>query len=290
MGPAALRLAGLVDTLKALGLDVRDVGDSVAPTESTDDDGIRNFRPLVECITSLRSMVYRSLSEGHVPIVMGGEHTLVAAGISAALELFGGDLGLLWIDAHADIHTPGSSATGNVHGMPVAALAGMASDTIGKKDEEWRLLLGSLGTGPKLDLHKTAWYGLRDVDTPERSRLVGLPVSMNKIDRLGIEPTATSLDRWFRQQGVRNLWISFDVDVLDPILAPGTGTAVRGGLTYREAHLLAELIREALDSADRPYRLVGVDLVETNPLYDTHNQTALMAVEWLASLFGKTIL
>jgi arginase len=113
---------------------------------------------------------------------------------------------------------------------------------------------------------------------------------MQDIDRFGMERVVQEFDEWMRGNGARNLWISFDVDALDPILAPGTGTAVRGGLSYREGHLCAELLRENLDATDCPYQLVGLDLVETNPLYDSHNETARMAVEWIASLFGKTIL
>ncbi len=290
LGPAALRLADLIETLEALGLEVADKGDCEVAKEFTAPDGIRNFEPLKQCVKSLRLMVFESLERGNLPIVMGGEHTLAVAGVSAALEIFDGDLGLIWIDAHADIHNPGSSDTGNVHGMPVAALAQYPSGVEGTKDTEWQTLLDTLGSGPPLNVENTAWYALRDVDQAERSRLNGLPISMHDIDRHGVEQTVKWIDQWLRRSGVSNVWISFDVDALDPILAPGTGTAVRGGLTYRESHLCAELLREALDAKDCPYRLVGVDLVETNPLYDHMNETAKMAVEWLASLLGKTIL
>lgn len=290
LGPAAVRLAGLVEALQSLDMNVSDVGDVFAPGESTDEKGLRNFRPLLKCISQLRGLVSESLREGRIPVVLGGEHTIAAAGVSAALQEFEGDLGLLWIDAHADINTPGTSKSGNMHGMPIAALAGMSSDTLGKQNEEWEEFLTALGNSWRLDLEATVWYGLRDVDSTERSRLSGFPVTMHQIDRHGVEAMVSAIDEWYRKSGVRQLWISFDVDALDPMLAPGTGTGVRGGLTYREAHLTAELIREALDTRNCPYRLVGVDLVETNPLYDSCNETAKMSVEWLASLFGKTIL
>ncbi len=290
LGPAALRLAGLKETLVGLGIEVVDTGDCSTSYDETESEGIRNFKPLLDCIVSLRDMVDSSLKRGCVPVVLGGEHTLAVSCVSAALESYPVGLGLLWIDAHADINTPGSSDSGNVHGMPLAALARMESGTTGKMDQDWQELISALEPGPSLDLQKTVWYGLRDVDPAERSRLSGLAISMHEIDRFGIEATVRRFDQWMREQGVKSLWISFDVDAMDPILAPGTGTAVRGGLTYREAHLCAELIREALEATDCPYSLVGVDLVETNPLYDTLNETAKMAVEWVASLFGKTIL
>lgn len=274
----------------AIGLEVRDAGDCVASLEATASEGIRNFEPLIACLYSLKEKVAESLQAGNIPVVMGGEHTLAAAGVSAALERFGGRMGLLWIDAHADIHTPGSSESGNGHGMPLAALAGLPSETDGLKDAQWRQMQALLCPHHRLDVRNTAWFGLRDVDLPERRRLIGKPITMHRIDRHGVEPTLREIDVWFRERQIDHLWISFDVDALDPILAPGTGTAVRGGLTYRETHLLAELVHEALCAPGCSYCLAGVDIVETNPLYDTLNQTAEMAVEWLSSLFGKTIL
>lgn len=294
LGPAALRLAGLAEALANLGYAVNDTNDILGPvgslTESTQDGGLRNLRPLIQAVTSLRAATASSLIEGNTPIVLGGDHTLVVGSVAAALNHFGDSMAVLWIDAHADVNTPGSSATGNVHGMPVAALAGLPSETEGVQDEEWELLQAALGSGPRLRLDRTAWYGLRDVDSPERGRLEGLAITMHDIDRHGVVTTLHSVDRWLRSIGASYLWISFDVDALDPLLAPGTGTAVRGGLSYREAHLMAELLREALDAKDCPYRLAGLDIVETNPIVDAYNQTAVIAVEWVASLFGKTIL
>jgi arginase len=174
--------------------------------------------------------------------------------------------------------------------MPIAALAGLPSEKDGEEDAQWRELQEALGSGPRLRLDRTAWYGLRDVDRPEVPRLEGLAITMQDIDRHGVVSTLHSLDLWLRTVGCTHLWISFDVDAMDPILAPGTGTAVRGGLTYREAHLCAELLFEMFAAPDCPYQLAGLDVVETNPLEDTNNATAVMVVEWIASLFGKTIL
>jgi arginase len=180
-----------------------------------------------------------------------------------------------------------------MHGMPLAALWGVASETTGQQDKEWKELIEVVGQY-KLRKHGTAWLGLRDVDPGEcvhmGEPMLCLPMTMQDVDRRGIAGCMQTFDRWMWEKGIRNLWISFDVDSLDPILAPGTGTAVRGGLSYREGHLLAELLCELLAMKDCPYKLVGVDVVETNPIYDTNNATAIVAVEWIASLFGKTIL
>lgn len=289
LGPAAVRLAGLHEALTALDLETKDSGDVAVGVDDGEVAGMRAFGPLLQTVKQLCTRTGDALAGGNLPLVLGGEHTLVVGGISAALAKYGPNLGLLWIDAHADINTPGSSTTGNIHGMPIAALAGCPSETDGEADLQWRDLLEVLGP-ERLDLRNVAWYGLRDVDPAERECLKGMPITMHDIDRHGVEETVRRCHDWFVQRGVTHLWISFDVDALDPVLAPGTGTAVRGGLSYREGHLLAELLAEHLAQPQCPYRLVGVDVVETNPLYDTMNATAVMAVEWIASLFGKTIL
>lgn len=290
LGPAAVRYAEIVSALASRGLEIRDWGDLPTRPPETAEGGLRNFLPMVETVRTLRATVQRSLIDGRIPLVVGGDHTIAAGSVAGALSHYGETVALLWIDAHADLNTPGTSETGNLHGMPVAALAGLESGAEGVQEEEWGQLAEALGAGPRLRLERTAWYGLRDVDPAEVPRLKGLAVTMHDIDRHGIVTTMTGLDRWLRTVGATHLWISFDVDAMDPILAPGTGTAVRGGLTYREAHLCAELLCEMLAASDCPYRLAGVDVVETNPLVDTNNATAVMVVEWIASLFGKTIL
>ena len=289
LGPAAIRLAGLQTEIENLGLKTRDRGDVTGPGPYTDEGGMRNFPPLLATVRGLKERTREALQDGSLPLILGGEHTLVVGCISAALEQYGPDLAVLWIDAHGDINTPGSSATGNLHGMPLAALAGMHSGVDGTRDKEWTKLLKALGP-TKLDPTRIAWCGLRDVDASERDKLHGFPATMHFIDRFGVERFVSDLDKWLRDINAKRLWISFDVDALDPILAPGTGTAVRGGLTYREGHLLAELLHETLTAPNCPYKLAGVDVVEVNPLQDTNNATAKVAVEWVASLFGKTIL
>lgn len=201
---------------------------------------------------------------------------------------------VLWIDAHADMNTPETSPSGNLHGMPVSALMGRPSGVGGLRDTQWSQLLSEIVSPHKLQPKNAAWFGLRDVDPGEQKAIheaKGSFIStMYEIDRYGVVECLLRFDAWMRSNGSNALWISFDVDALDPFLAPGTGTAVRGGLTYREMHLLGEMLWELLNAPGCPYRLIGLDLVETNPLSDNNNVTAKTAVEWIASLFGKTIL
>lgn len=294
LGPAALRLAGLAEALAEMGLDVCDLGDVMIRVFGEPEDGLRSFASAQDAYTSLRDKVEASARAGRMPMVLGGDHSLAIGSIAGALKVWGERLAILWIDAHVDINTPGTSPSGNLHGMPVAALMGFPSGKSGTVDEQWRILTERVVGSPYVAAGRFGWIGLRDVDRGERAALQGLPESyattMQDIDRFGVQRVVNGFDAWMRQNGATHLWISFDVDALDPILAPGTGTAVRGGLTYREAHLSAELLREHLDQPGCPYQLVGLDLVETNPLYDSHNETARLAVEWIASLFGKSIL
>ncbi|MBN9504307.1 MAG: hypothetical protein BGO01_03505 [Armatimonadetes bacterium 55-13] len=294
LGPAALRLAGLNQVLHDLHVEVNDMGDLDSGVESTQPGGLRNFEPLLGCLKELKARVRESLQSHSIPVVLGGDHSLPIASVAAALEVYEGDIALLWIDAHADLNTPGTSSTGNIHGMPVAALQRLESGVGGVADVQWSQLLSSVVPHQALSPERCAWYGLRDVDPLEGLRIRQTPgdlaITMHDVDRRGVVETIAWFDQWMKESGARHLWISFDVDALDPILAPGTGTAVRGGLSYRESHLVAELLRECLDARDCPYRLIGLDLVETNPLFDSNNETAKMAVEWVGSLFGKTIL
>lgn len=294
LGPPALRLAGLEGVIKGLSIDVKDLGDLPGGTEGPKADGLRNFEPLLGTLRELKQRTLAAFERGAMPLVIGGEHSISMGSVSAALEVYDGDLALLWIDAHADINTPFSSTTGNIHGMPIAALQGIRSGYGGLIEAQWSRILTEVVPTNRLRPERCSWYGLRDVDPAERDLIRRTPgdcaITMQDIDRRGVVETMHEFDRWLRGTGAKKLWISFDVDVLDPILAPGTGTAVRGGLTYREAHLCAELLREFLDAPDCPYDLAGLDVVETNPLFDSNNETAKMAVEWIGSLFGKSIM
>lgn len=293
LGPPALRLAGLARVLQQLGLTITDQGDMATGVES-DNDGLRNFDSLFSYLQELKSRTADALSRDATPLILGGGHELAMGYLSAALDNFGGDLALLWIDAHADANTPRTSPSGNLHGMPIAALQGLPSGLGDEVDEQWQKLLNEIVPSSRLRPENCAWYGLRDVDPGERDLIRRTPgdlaITMQDVDRKGVVETMREFNRWIKNLGVKHLWISFDVDSLDPILAPGTGTAVRGGLSYREGHMVAEMLREFIDAPDSTFELVGLDVVEVNPLIDYHNETAKMAVEWVGSLFGKSIL
>lgn len=294
LGPAAVRLAGLGPSLAALGLEATDGGDLEVPSPRPHHGGLRSIREAEETYKELSARVQSALGRGALPLVIGGDHSLSIGSVAGALRHYGDDLAVVWIDAHADVNSPATSPSGNLHGMPLALLLGLPSGVEGPAGEQWRHLMDGILGDIRLRPDRLAWAGLRDVDPAEAAtigRLTGaFPATMQDLDRYGVERVVAALDQWLRASGARALWVSFDVDVLDPIFAPGTGTAVRGGLSYREGHLFAELVRESLDAAGCPYRLAGMDLVEVNPLFDSNNETARMAVEWIGSLFGKTIL
>lgn len=292
LGPMALQLAGLVPALTARGLEVRAWKSLDNPDPATKAEGLRAFGGCLTAVEQLKAATAETLERGDFPLVLGGEHSIAMGCIAAALEATQGDLAVLWIDAHADANVPGGSPTGSLHGMPIGALAARPSGTTGLVDLQWQRLIGACAQRNPLRQDRIAWLGLRDCDPAECDHITSskqsLALTMHDIDRHGLVQAVERFDAWMRLNGAAKLWISFDVDVLDPILAPGTGTAVRGGLTYREGHLLAELLREKLDADG--YDLVGLDVVEVNPTEDHANSTAKIVVEWIASLFGKTIL
>jgi arginase len=218
------------------------------------------------------------------------------ATIPAAVASTDDPIAVLWVDAHGDINTPDTSPSGNLHGMVLAAVCGMQSNSADEiLNAQWsRLLKGIAPRGKFLDPKNIVWIGLREVDSGEAERIQGIEprnaISMHEIDRYGIGAMAQRAIEQLGQTGAKKLWVSFDADVLDPQIAPGTGTKVRGGLTYREAHLLAEILHETLRSQDSQFELVGVKVAEVNPILDQQNVTATLCVEWLCSLFGKRIL
>jgi arginase len=294
LGPAALRLAGLEEAFDELHVNFTWGGDLKSCSEHLEQTRqLKEFDPLVSCIGELKDRTATALKSGNVPLVVGGDHAIAMGSIAAGLNHFGEKMALLWIDAHADVNTPGSSTTGNIHGMPVAALLGLESGVQDDRNAMWTNLLATLGP-TRLKMEHMAWLGLRDVDPPERVLIKSygecLASTMYDVDRYGLIWELRRLDVWMRAQGATHLWISFDVDAMDPILAPGTGTTVTGGFSYREAHLIAEVLYEMLNAENCPYALAGIDVVEINPLFDQNNETAKMAVQWIGSLFGKSIL
>ena len=277
-GPAAIRRANLVEGLEALDLEVTDAGDLNVPKIATSTKGkLKNAAAILKVCQSLEKQSYEAVINGSTPITLGGDHSLAVGSVSGVSRAFrdkGRKIGLIWVDAHADINTPETSPTGNVHGMPLAHLLGMGHKDFARMG----------GFSPKIDPRNMVLIGIRDVDRAEavNIRKSGIRVfSMQEIDRYGMGVvTEQAID--MASDGTAGFHVSFDIDSVDPGNAPGTGTIKRGGLTYRESHLLMELVADS-------ERMVGLDLVEVNPLEDTQNATAVLAAELICSAMGKNI-
>jgi arginase len=276
MGPSAIRYAGLEERLVSLGYTVRDEGNvetAVAEATALRDERARFLPEIHDTCELIAARVADAARRGALPLVLGGDHS-IALGTLGGLASVHGPGGVLWIDAHSDINTPETSPSGNVHGMPLAAALGLAGP--GFESEAWPL--------PAVDAKRVTLVGTRLLDDGERRLLrdAGVRVfTMSEIDRIGIERAVReSLDRI---SGSGFVHVSLDMDVLDPEIAPGVGTPVRGGLTYREAHLALELVAES--------GLAGsLEVVEVNPILDRENTTATTAVELVASALGATII
>ncbi len=291
MGPSALRVAGIGRRLAALGHDVEDRGNiPVVQPESISDPGspkARNLAQIAEACEIVGHLTAQALHDGRTPLVLGGDHSIAAGSVSGVAHHFrahgnatavaspGAAIGLIWIDAHADMNTPHTSPSGNVHGMPLAAIAGLAPDS----------LAGLFGFSPKVKPANIALVGLRDVDELERINVRDSGVrafTMRDIDERGMRAVMEQAIA-FASEGTVGFHLSLDMDFVDPAIAPGVGTAVPGGGTYREAHLAMEMI---CDSG----RMLSMDVVEVNPVLDTMNRTADLAVELVLSAMGKRIL
>ena len=281
MGPSALRLAGLNAKLSSLGYEVADLGNvAVAQQESTP-SGAENAKYLpqiAKTCASLAAMVENVVRAGNFPLVLGGDHSIAvgtASGVGHVFHDRGEKMGLIWIDAHADMNTPESSPSGNVHGMPLACCLGR-----GPKE-----LTDIFGYSPKVQGRNAVLIGIRDVDAREREgvRASGLTAfTMRDIDEHGLrnvmeQAIARATD------GTAGFHLSLDMDSVDPDEAPGVGTPVRGGMTYREAHLAMEMICDCTG-------MLSMEVVEVNPVLDEANRTALLAVELVMSAMGKKIL
>jgi arginase len=273
MGPSAIRLAKLSDTLKTLGHTITDLGNiEVAVPESL---SIKTQLPYADVIAEACKQTFgclKNLPEGAIPIILGGDHSISMGSVSGVSRKR--RTGVLWIDAHTDLNTPDMSPSGNIHGMPLAHL-------LGKGDER---LLNIWGGGAILKPEDIVFIGIRSVDAGERKVIgdQGIKVyTMKDIDKLGMAQVAERALEHLSH--VDQLHVSFDADALDPNEAPGVGTPVTGGLTYREAHLLMELLADAKV-------VTSLDLVEVNPILDIQNKTAQIMVEMAASLLGKRIL
>jgi arginase len=276
MGPSAIRYAGLNDRLDGLGYDVLDWGDvETAVLEATEEtDETARYLPEIKAACGrVARLVSLALDQGSLPLVLGGDHS-VALGTLGGLARTNGVGGVLWIDAHSDLNTPETSPSGNVHGMPLAAAIGLADERF--QSDAWAL--------PAVEPERVALVGLRSVDARERERIRELGIrayTMSDIDRIGIERAIR--ESLVHIAGPGFVHVSLDMDALDPEVAPGVGTPVRGGLSYREAHLALELVAES--------GLAGsLEVVEVNPILDRENATAALAVELFASPLGQTIL
>lgn len=281
MGPSALRVAGLLTRLKQLNHQVDDIGNIPVKQPEEQHYGEKRAKYLneiVETCTGLAEMTEKALGEGFVPLVLGGDHSIAAgsvAGVASHFKKISKRPGLLWLDAHGDMNTPDSSPSGNVHGMPLAAIIGYGAPE----------MVDMLGFHPKIEPRNVALVGIRDLDAKER-RLIkdsGVHVfTMRDIDERGMREVMSEAIR-FASDDTDGIAVSLDMDFVDPSDAPGVGTPVRGGVTYREAHLAMEMIADS-------EAMVSLEVVEINPVIDLHNKTALLGVEMVCSGLGKKIL
>jgi arginase len=276
MGPSAIRYAGLGERIESLGLLCRDRANVDAPIRETADPGDPHARFLDEIRAACERVAVRVAdvaAEGLTPLVLGGDHS-IALGTLGGLASVRGPGAVLWLDAHGDLNNPETTPSGNVHGMPLAAALGRAG--AGFASEAWTL--------PSVEPARVALVGTRSLDPGEQELVRDLQLSvftMSEIDRRGLE--AVIRDALSIVDGAAFVHVSLDMDVIDPDVAPGVGTPVRGGLSYREAHLAMELIAEA-------DVLGSLEIVEVNPILDHENQTARLAVELAASALGARIL
>jgi arginase len=276
MGPSAIRYAGLDPRIEALGrrcLDWGDIATAVPEASAVGDERVRFLPQIKETCERIAELVSRAVQEGLCPLVLGGDHS-VALGTLGGLARASGPGGVLWLDAHGDLNRPGTSPSGNVHGMPLAAALGLGGPEF--ESEAYPL--------PALEPRRVALLGVRSLDPAERELLAQLHLlvfTMSDLDRMGVEPAMR--EALEHVAGAGFVHVSLDMDVLDPEVAPGVGTPVRGGLSYREAHLAMELAAES--------GLVrSLEVVEVNPILDRENQTAKLAVELVASALGARIL
>ncbi|GGL59203.1 arginase [Halocalculus aciditolerans] len=284
MGPSAIRYAGLAEELEAMGLETTDEDDLPIPRAETRDPDVEQLRSgnakflreTREVCEALEARVADAIEAGMFPLVLGGDHSIAIGSLNGAGK--NADVGAIWFDAHGDFNTPETSPSGNVHGMPLAAALGRGAFA----EEPW-------ASENRLREENVVYVGLRSVDDHERDAINASEMTaftMSDIDERGIGPVVEdALDA--ATAGVDGIHVSFDMDWLDPNEAPGVGTPVRGGSSYREAHSALELVAERHASEGV---LRSMELVEVNPILDSHNQTADLAVELAASALGKRIL
>src|SRR5436305_7627674 len=281
MAPAGVRVAGLEGRLEQLGHVVEDAGNitvAIAEQKKEGEPHAKYLKEIMATCTKQAELVLKTLEAGKVPLVLGGDHSVAAGTVSGVAEFYrkqSQKIGLIWIDAHTDINTPDSSPSGNVHGMPLAAIMGPGPVE----------LANIFNFSPKVASENCVLVGVRDIDAIEKEnvRRAGIDVfTMRDIDERGMRTVMEEALR-IAGRGTAGYHVSLDMDWVDPEDAPGVGTPVRGGATYREAHLAMEIIADHV-------RVLSFEIVEVNPVIDEHNQTADLAVELALSAFGKKIL
>jgi arginase len=281
MGPSAVRAAGLNLALKSLGHEVEDAGNihvRLPEEQPFGNQQAKYLNEIAETSQEVAQLVCRALEAGYFPVSLGGDHSIsigTQAGVAKFYHDRGEEVGCLWIDAHADMNTPETSSTGNVHGMPFAASLGHGPES----------LTNILGFVPKLRPEKCSLIGIRDLDGRERQMVRSSGVSlftMRDIDEMGMRNVMKRAIT-LATKGTAGFVVSFDMDVVDPEDAPGVGTPVRGGITYREAHLAMEMVADS-------GKMLAFELVEINPIIDVLNKTAILGVGFTASALGKRIL
>jgi arginase len=281
MGPSALRVAGLQSRLKQLGRQVEDIGNVQVKQPEEQHYGEKNAKYLEEISETckgLAEMIHKTLDENLTPLVLGGDHSIAvgtAAGAAAHFHKNSKRIGMIWLDAHGDMNTPESSPSGNIHGMPLASIMGYGPPELTE--------LG--GLKPMVEPHNVCLVGIRDLDAKERKLVKDSGVhifTMRDIDERGMREVMSEALR-FAGDDTAGVAVSLDMDFVDPTEAPGVGTPVRGGVTYREAHLAMEMIADSR-------ALTSFELVEINPVIDLHNKTATLGVELVLSGLGKKIL
>jgi arginase len=281
MGPSALRVAGLQTRLKQLGHQVEDIGNiSVKQAEemSYGEKRAKYLDESAETCKDLGEAVQKSLEENFFPLVLGGDHSIAAGSASGVASFFRKDkkdIGYIWLDAHGDMNTPESSPSGNVHGMPLASIMGYGPTE----------LVDLMGFKPKVEPGNIVIVGARDLDAQERKMMKksGVHVfTMREIDERGMREVMSDALK-YAMDDTAGIAVSLDMDFVDPSDAPGVGTPVRGGVTYREAHLAMEMIADS-------EAMASLEVVEINPVIDEHNRTALLGVELILSALGKKIL
>lgn len=278
-GPDAIRYAGIVARIEAIGLTVKDSGNINVPELNlnkfnSEQQGLRNLEEIIETSETLSQSVSNSISNNHFPLILGGDHSIAIGSISGVSKHYE-NLGVIWYDAHGDLNIPEESPSGNIHGMPLRILAGDGDDK----------LVNIANYAPKVKPENIVLIGMRDLDVGERQYIKDNNIktyTMAEVDRYGIKQVIKETIDYLKEK-TDGIHLSLDVDALDPVETPGTGTRVLGGLTYRESHFALELLHNS-------NLVTSMDLVEVNPLIDHNNDTAEQAVGLVGSFFGETLL